>query len=65
MEPDRVGYEDPLDLSVKGESFEYSCKACVASSCTDPAIFSATDKISFSTMNQWKIEKTLTESHKL
>ena len=41
MEPDREGYEDPLDSSVKGDSVDNSCKACVA--CTDLAIFSATN----------------------
>ena len=43
MEPEREGYDDPLDSSVKSESVEYLCKACVA--CTDLAIFSATSNI--------------------
>jgi len=40
MEPEREGYDDPLDSSVKRDSVENSCIACVA--CTDLAIFSAT-----------------------
>ena len=42
MEPEREGYDDPLDSSVERESVENSCRACVA--CTDLAIFSATKK---------------------
>ena len=61
MDPDREGYDDPLDSSVERESVEYSCKACVA--CTDLAIFSATKKV-INTMNKNKKE-TLTKSHKL
>ena len=42
MEPEREGYDDPLDSLVNKESVKNSCKSCVA--CTDLAIFSATQK---------------------
>ena len=58
MDPEREGYDDPLDSSVERESVEYSCKSCVA--CTDLAIFSATKKIGFSTMYRIRTEKKKT-----
>ena len=68
MDPEREGYDDPLNSSVERESVEYSCKSCVA--CTDLAIFSAT-QISLGTVStrnrikNLKKKKQLTKSHKL